>query len=81
MIDELIANVRAAWAEYEARKINHVFLTHQSCLEEIILSKGDNDYSIPHMGKERLERHGALPRQITLSDAATAVLHHVGLLP
>jgi len=80
-IDGLIANVMAAWNEYEPRKINYVFLTHQTCMEEIILANGDNNYSIPHMGKESLERHGALPRRIKLSVAAKLVLEELALLP
>jgi len=32
IIGELIANVHQAWAEYKAHKINHVFLTHQTCI-------------------------------------------------
>jgi len=50
-------------------------------MEEIILANGDNNYSILHMGKESLERHGALPRQIKLSVAAKLVLEELALLP
>jgi len=80
-VDELIANVLAAWEQFDPMKINYNFLTHQSCLDEIIKSNGDNHYKIPHMGKESLRRHGALPKRLAVSDAAIEQLDHVGLLP
>ena len=38
-----------------------MWLTYQSILNEIIKTHGSNDYSIPHMGKAKLEREGRLP--------------------
>lgn len=80
-IDELIANVIATWNAYEARKIYYVFLTHQSCMAEIIKSNGGNRYSIPHMGKEALDRHGRLPHQLELSLELSLQLEQLSLLP
>ena len=36
---------------------------------------GRNDYKIPHMGKESLERRGLLPRVLDVTPAATAWLN------
>lgn len=80
-IDELIQHVQGAWNTYEARKINYVFLTHQSCMAEIIKCNGGNEYSTPHMGKESLERHGALPRQLDISVDVSLHLQRLGMLP
>ncbi|XP_057808982.1 uncharacterized protein LOC131023458 [Salvia miltiorrhiza] len=66
-VGELIKNVQDAYNEYPPQKINHVFLTFQSCYQEIIKAKGDNNYKIPHMNKERLERIGMLPDAISIS--------------
>jgi hypothetical protein len=43
-------------------------LTHQQCLEQIIIRDGGNNYKPPHMGKERLLRQGQLPVSIGVSD-------------
>jgi hypothetical protein len=67
---ELIAGVRKAYNDYDYRKINRVFLTLQTILNEIIECNGDNTYKIPHMGKERLEREGRLPLVIAVTEAA-----------
>jgi hypothetical protein len=62
---ELIELVMQAFAEFDSHKLNHVFLTLLfGCFNEIISSKGGNYYSIPHMGKARLERLGLLPLSI-----------------
>ena len=37
------------------RKLNHVWLTLQSCFNMIIENDSGNDYKIQHMGKESLE--------------------------
>jgi len=79
--DELIANVLSAWNQYDPRKIYYVFLTHQTCMAEIIKRNGGNDYSIPHMGKERLDRHGALPHRVAVDAAVIEQLSEMNLLP
>ena len=59
--EELIKSVEKAYGEYPFCKLNHVWLTLQSCLNMIIENDGGNDYKIPHMGKESMERRGLLP--------------------
>jgi hypothetical protein len=43
-----------------------IFLTHQSCMREIIRKKGMIHYDVPHMKKEVLERQGKLPIRLTI---------------
>ena len=46
--EELIKSVEKAYGGYPLCKLNHVWLTLQSCLNMIIENDG-NDYKIPHM--------------------------------
>ena len=41
----------------------------------IIENDGGNDYKIPHMGKEAMERRGELPPVLDVTPAATAWLN------
>ena len=56
-------------------KLNHVWLTLQSCLNMIIENDGGNDYKILHMGKEWLERRRLLPTVLDVTPAANAWLN------
>ncbi len=69
-IDELIANVNRAFEEYDPKKLNRIWLTHGSVMNQILETNGDNNYNIAHLRKRQLERRGTLPRQIELSEAA-----------
>ena len=73
--EELIKSVEKAYGEYPYCKLNRVWLTLQSCLNMIIENDGGNDYKIPHMGKESMERRGLLPRVLDVTPAATAWLN------
>ena len=73
--EELIKLVEKAYGEYPMRKLNYVWLTLQSCLNMIIENDGGNDYKIPHMGKESLERRGLLPGVLDVTPAASAWLN------
>jgi hypothetical protein len=66
----LIEAVEAAYAAYPANKINRMWLTLQSCLNQILENNGGNHYSIPHMNKEKLEREGRLPKVLKVTTAA-----------
>ncbi|XP_057793204.1 uncharacterized protein LOC131009814 [Salvia miltiorrhiza] len=68
-VEELLKNVKDAYDEYPPEKLNHVFLTLQSCYHEIIKAKGGNNYKIPHMNKDRLTRLGLLPDCIQVEEA------------
>jgi hypothetical protein len=71
-IDGLIAQVLAAFVRFDARKNDFGFITLQCCLDDILIRNGGNDYSIRHMGKERMLREGILPVRVQASDAAIA---------
>ena len=73
--EELIKSVEKAYGEYPFRKLNRVWLTLQSCLNMIIENDVGNDYKIPHMGKEAMERRGVLPPVLDVTPAATAWLN------
>ena len=56
--EELIQAVSVAYNSYLQHKLNHTWLTLQSCFNQIIIHKGDNDYNIEHISKEKLEHIG-----------------------
>ncbi|KAL4590609.1 hypothetical protein LXL04_003546 [Taraxacum kok-saghyz] len=63
-IDELVNAVQTSFERMQSQQLNNVFLTLQTCMKEIIKVQGGNNYQIPHIGKNRLEREGNLPLQI-----------------
>ena len=73
--EELIKSVEKAYGEYPMCKLNYVWLTLQSSLNMIIENDGGNDYKIPHMGKESMERRGLLPGVLDVTPAANAWLN------
>ena len=73
--EELIKSVEKAYGEYHLCKLNHVWLTLQSCLNMIIENDGGNNYKILHMGKESLERRGLLPGVLDVTPAANVWLN------
>ena len=58
---ELIEMVQETYDDYPSNKINRIWLTLQCCMNEILKIAGCNQYKIPHMGKEALEKAGRLP--------------------
>ena len=73
--EELIKSVEKAYGEYPLHKLNHVWLTLQSCFNMIIENDGGNDYIILHMGKESMERRGLLPQVLDVTPTANAWLN------
>lgn len=59
--DEL---VEKSFDEMKVEQLNHVFLTLQSCMIEVMKDKGGNNYEVPHLDKNGLEREGNLPLQL-----------------
>ncbi|XP_042016761.1 uncharacterized protein LOC121764771 [Salvia splendens] len=55
-VDDLLRNVFTSFEELSPQTLNRVFITLQSCLTAILQVHGKNDYKIPHMNKNRLER-------------------------
>jgi hypothetical protein len=62
---ELIDMVHKAYDDFESEKINRIWLTYMSCLNQIIDCHGDNDYAIPHMKKCKT---GCLPKTIAVTE-------------
>lgn len=60
-LKDIVTKVVQAWDEYPVVRSNRVFLTHQTCMREIMRLKGEHKYKIPHIGKQAMERLGALP--------------------
>lgn len=63
-IDELVRAVVKSFENFSSVKSNHIFVTLQLCMIEIMKANGSNKYKIPHFNKERLEREGQLPVQM-----------------
>ncbi|XP_021718801.1 uncharacterized protein LOC110686484 [Chenopodium quinoa] len=63
-VDELVSAVKYAYEIFEPRKVNHVFLSLQYCMLEIMMVHGSNNYIQPHHAKERMERAGNFPTYI-----------------
>ena len=56
--------VEHSFWEYPMEKLNKVWITLQCCMNCVLKCNGGNDYKIPHMSKDKLERMGELPRTI-----------------
>jgi hypothetical protein len=55
-LDELIANVKEAYAKLPLDVCRHVWSTAQIVMNSILLCNGENDYKLPHVGKMRIAR-------------------------
>lgn len=71
---EIISMVEKAFDEFDPKKINRIWLTYLSCLNQIIRNNGGNQYKIPHMKKDKLERENRLPLTLPVSNDAKAYL-------
>ena len=65
---DIIQYVTQVHAEYPKEKINRMWLTMMTCMNEIIECHGDNTYKIPHLKKDRLTRMNQLP--ITINNTS-----------
>lgn len=68
-VEEIIHAVQKSFDEYPTRKVDHVFLTLQLCMRQVMKIGGSNKYKIPHVNKATLENKGHLPTQITCDSA------------
>ena len=59
------------YEDYPVTKINRMWIILITSMNKIINHRGDNDYSIPHMAKESLERKGKLQNVIKVTEMAT----------
>ena len=68
---DIIRFVKQTFEEYDPRILNCIWITHQTCLDQIIHHDGDNDYITPHLNKDRLERQNRLPESIKVTADVT----------
>ena len=73
-IDQLVELVEQSYTNLNHHKMNNIFLTLQKVMEAVILCNGSNNYKLPHISKEALERRGQLPVSITVSSPLRARL-------
>lgn len=64
---ELITMVKQSFEDCSINKLNRLWITLQSVLNEIILNNGDNQFPIPHMNEDKLEKEDRLPRVLDVS--------------
>lgn len=64
-IQELVSAVENSFDEYSTKHVNRIFLTLQSCMQEIMKVQGENTYKIPHLKKAIMEKKGNLPSQMS----------------
>jgi hypothetical protein len=79
-VDELIERVKQAFGALDPCSIDANFLTLQSCFDEIIKHHGGNEYSIPHLGKNKLRTQGGgkLPDALPVSDVTKDAIEVMG---
>ena len=63
-VDELVNAIEKAFNELPPQSLNRVFLSLQQCMIVVNKDFGGNNYKLPHMGKENLEKQGPLPFQL-----------------
>jgi len=79
-INGLIKNVNAAFAQYNPKLLDRNWLTHQSVMDCVLQSDGDNNYKVPHLNKDRMQKRGNLPRHLPLTRLAKQHLERAGFL-
>ena len=63
-LEDICKKLQKAFRKYSPKKLNRIFLTHMTCMREIIRHKGSNFYKIPHIKKRSLENNGGLLDQL-----------------
>ncbi|XP_021747559.1 uncharacterized protein LOC110713416 [Chenopodium quinoa] len=76
-VEELVKAVEDACNTFDPTSNKFTWVTLQSCMTEILKRMGDNNFTPPHMKKQRLEKMGILPKRLTMSPkiVAQAVNH------
>jgi hypothetical protein len=73
-VDTLTDNVELAYQQYDPHALDRAWISHQSCLNEILACNG-NHYKLPHLGKDKMVNESAvLPRSIHVTDKAEQTL-------
>jgi hypothetical protein len=63
---------RPTRSTHKRRSTGSSSATLQSIYDSIIIAHGDNQYTITHMGKDKMEREGTLPMCLKVTLAALA---------
>ena len=63
----LVKAVTDAYDTFNPKLLNYSWIQYQLCMLEILKIRGGNNYKQPHMGKNRLDRLGQLPRQLEVA--------------
>lgn len=64
-IDEIISNVITAYNNYDPHTLDHVWISHQAGLNEIMACNGGYHYKPSHLGKHSLmNANGIMPCSI-----------------
>ncbi|KAK9697432.1 hypothetical protein RND81_08G037200 [Saponaria officinalis] len=61
---ELVDVVGRAYDEIDNEKLKFVWVSLHACMNEILRVVGSNSYSIPHVGKKRLDRNQLLENKV-----------------
>lgn len=69
---DLMDKVNECHKKFPVRKINHVFLSLQACMNKIIDAQGCNHHKTPHLSKEKLKRDGCLPSVLEVTPFAAS---------
>ncbi|CAM9853573.1 unnamed protein product, partial [Pylaiella littoralis] len=68
-IDDLISEVETAWEAAAPAKLGKVWISLQTCMEQILLCGGENTYKLQHVGKDKAARAGTpIPRRYEISE-------------
>eukprot|EP00977_Amphora_coffeiformis_P022795 scaffold11518_cov123-Amphora_coffeaeformis.AAC.1 len=76
-LDSIIENVLKAFKEYDPKKLERIWITHQSVCNQILMVNGSNDYDIPHLGKDSMEKGDNLPASLVASARAVQMAKEV----
>jgi len=67
---ELIATAEAAFEEHSMLTLKKLWIALQSAMNEMIKCAGHDQFKIPHMNKDKLEREGRLPMRLLADESA-----------
>ncbi|KAK4733738.1 hypothetical protein R3W88_007999 [Solanum pinnatisectum] len=63
-LEQFMEVVEISFNEMKVERFYHIFLTLQCCMNEVMKVSGGNNYKVPHMNKETLERERDLLLQV-----------------
>ncbi|VFQ87497.1 unnamed protein product [Cuscuta campestris] len=63
---DFMAAFQRAYNALNPETLNKVWLTYQQVLTKVMEHEGNNNYRLPHMGKDRLAREVNLPKSLSI---------------